>query len=319
MKFSFGIQLEPQFGYTKTEVDQIAETIEQDSLWDMIWISDHMFLNENSVDRSAFDCWTLMTYLVSKYSKLRVSPLVLCNSYRHPNILAKMISTLDHLSEGRIEIGYGAGWKEIEYRAYGIDFPSVKVRIDQFEEGLQVLRALWSKEDKVSFSGKYYSLDNAICAPKPYQKPHPRLWIGAPSGGKRMLQITAKYGDGINLAWAVPPTRCKTVFDQLDQYCSQFKRNPTEIFRSLGFFVQIFVNKLEMERGMKEEANKRNISLEEYQKQVEGALIGTQDQIIEKLEKYPELGVTHYIFMFPHQHEVEYIQRFTDEILPTMI
>ena len=125
MKFSFGIQLEPQFGYTKSEVDQIADSLEQDPLWDMIWISDHMFLDENSTDKSSFDCWTLMTYLAVKYPKLRIAPLVLCNSYRHPSILAKMVATLDQLSEGRIEMGYGAGWKEIEYNAYGITFPPV--------------------------------------------------------------------------------------------------------------------------------------------------------------------------------------------------
>jgi len=319
MKFSFGIQFEPQFGYTKSEIDQIAETLEQDPLWDMIWISDHMFLDENSTDKSSFDCWTLMTYLAVKYSKLRIAPLVLCNSYRHPSILAKMVATLDHLSEGRIEMGYGAGWKEIEYNAYGIAFPSVRRRIKEFEEGLQILLALWSKEAKANFSGKFYSLDDAICYPKPFQKPHPRLWIGAPSGGKRMLQLTARYGDGINLAWAVPPTKCETIFTQLDQYCSDFGRDPKEIRRSVGFSVQIYANEHEMERGLKEEAQKRNISLADYQQRIEGALVGTQDQIIEKLAQYPKLGITHYIFMLPHQHEAKYIQQFTDEILPTII
>lgn len=316
MKPSFGIQLEPQFGYTKAEVDRIADVIEQDPRWDMIWISDHMFLDANATDQSSFDCWTLMTYLVTKYSKIRVAPLVLCNNYRHPSILAKMVSTLDQLSEGRIEIGYGAGWKEIEYHAYGLEFPSVKVRIDQFEEGLQVLRSLWSKEDKVSFSGKYYELKNAICSPKPFQNPHPRLWIGTPSGGKRMLQITAKYGDGLNMAWKTTPSRCKEVFKQLDQYCNTIKRDPSEILRSLGFFVQIFINDHVMTKEIKIEAKKRNISVEEYEKHIEGALIGTQDQVVEKLSDYHKLGISHYIFMFPHKQEIDYIHRFTDDILP---
>jgi alkanesulfonate monooxygenase SsuD/methylene tetrahydromethanopterin reductase-like flavin-dependent oxidoreductase (luciferase family) len=177
MKLSFGMQLEPQFGYSKDDVDQFANLIEN-SKFDTIWVSDHMFLDTES-QGSAFDAWTLMTYLVTKYAKLRVGSLVLCNSYHKPSLLAKKITTLDHLSEGRIEIGYGAGWKEVEYKAYGIDFPSVKERLDMLEEGLDILLKLWSEEEKPSYSGKYYSISEALCFPKPYQKPHPNLWIGA--------------------------------------------------------------------------------------------------------------------------------------------
>ncbi|MFX1252070.1 MAG: LLM class flavin-dependent oxidoreductase [Promethearchaeota archaeon] len=315
MKLSFGMQLEPQFGYTKAEIDKIAEKI-QETAFDMVWVSDHMFLDPNAVDKSAFDCFTLMTYLVTKYNNLRVGSMVFCNNYRYPSILAKMITTLDHLSEGRIEIGMGAGWKEIEYKAYGLEFPSAKVRIEQFEEGMQILRALWSKDKKTSFSGKYYSLENALCFPKPFQKPHPRLWIGSMTGGKRMLKSTAKYADGINLAWAFSPKQCETLFNQLDEYCTDFGRKKGAILRSVGLWARVFANEQEMETRMKAEAEKRNMSLEKYQDRVKGALIGTTEQIVEKLTNYKKVGVSHFIFMFPMKEESTYLQLFNDDIIP---
>jgi alkanesulfonate monooxygenase SsuD/methylene tetrahydromethanopterin reductase-like flavin-dependent oxidoreductase (luciferase family) len=317
MDLSFGLQLEPQFGYTKENVDNIADVVEKNQ-FNTIWVSDHMFLDTKSQEKSAFDAWTLMTYLVTKYSQLRVGSLVLCNSYHYPSILAKKITTLDNLSEGRLEIGYGAGWKEIEYNAYGIEFPSVKERIDMLEEGLEVLLKLWSEEEKPSYSGKYYHLKEALCYPKPYQKPHPKLWIGSMAGGNRMLRITAKYGDGLNLAWAFSPERCQTLFNKLDKYCKQYNRSPSSIKRSLGFWTRIYKNDVEMEKGFLQEAEKRNISLSEYTKRVEGALVGTKDFIIQQLKEYRDLGVSHYIFMVPYQKEIEYLKLFETEIIPKL-
>jgi len=256
---------------------------------------------------------------VTKYSQLRVGSLVLCNSYHIPSLLAKKITTLDQLSKGRIEIGYGSGWKEVEYNAYGIEFPSVKERLDRLEEGLDVLLKLWSDEDKPSYSGKYYNLNEALCFPKPYQKPHPRLWIGSMTGGNRMLRIAAKYGDGLNLAWSFSPEKCRELFKKLDNNCTKYNRSPSDIKRSLGFWVRIYKDEAEMEKGLVQEAEKRNIDLETYKERVAGSLIGTKEQVIEKLLEYKEVGVTHYIFMVPYLQEVEYMNLFENEILPEII
>ncbi|MCK4848779.1 MAG: LLM class flavin-dependent oxidoreductase [Candidatus Heimdallarchaeota archaeon] len=315
MDTSFGVQLEPQFGYTKKNVDEIASFVEKSS-FDTVWVSDHMFLDKDAVGKSAFDALTLMTYLGTKFSQLRVGSLVFCNSYRQPSVMAKKIATLDNLVEGRLEVGYGAGWKEIEYGAYGIPFPSVKTRLKQLVEGLEVLQKMWT-EEKASYKGDHYTLDNAICYPKPYQKPYPRLWIGTMYGKKKMLQIAAKYGDGINLAWAFTVDRCEKIFQQLDEYTNQLGRQPLK--RSLGFWVRIYSNEEEMTNGLQEEAKKRNITLDDYKKRIEGALIGTTDIIIKKLKEYKNLGVTHFIFMFPSENrnkELEYLEIFNNQILP---
>jgi alkanesulfonate monooxygenase SsuD/methylene tetrahydromethanopterin reductase-like flavin-dependent oxidoreductase (luciferase family) len=315
MKTSYGIQLEPQFGYTKDQIDNFATTIEK-SRFDSIWVSDHMFLDKQAVGKSAFDALTVMTYLLSKFQQLRVGSLVFCNSYRHPSIMAKKITSLDNLSEGRLEVGYGAGWKEVEYQAYGIPFPSVTTRLEQLEEGLQILLKMWGPEEKVSFEGKHYMLEEALCFPKPFQKPHPRIWIGSMKGGKKMLQIAAKYGDGINLAWAFSVTKLRKIFTQLDEYTNQLGRHPLK--RSVGFWVRMYINEAEMIKGLVIEASKRNISVEEYQKRIVGALIGTPQMLIEKLRAYRKLDISHYIFMFPYQEELEYLSLFEDQIIPAI-
>lgn len=312
MKKSFGLQLEPQFGYTKKNVDELGTFIENSS-FDTIWVSDHMFLDENAVNKSAFDALTVMTYLATKFETLKVGSLVFCNSYRHPSVMAKKIASLDNLAEGRLEVGYGAGWKEIEYNAYGIPFPSVKTRLEQLKEGLQVLLKLWGKEEKVSFQGNHYTLKDALCFPKPYQKPHPNLWIGTMTGGSKMLRIAAKYGDGINIAWAFSPEKCRDIFSRMDNFSKEFNRKPLK--RSVGFWVRIYPDEKEMAKGLVVEAEKRKISLEEYKGRIKGALIGTPEMVKEKLQQYYDLNVSHYIFMFPYEQEIEYLELFEKEIL----
>ncbi|MHA2245761.1 MAG: LLM class flavin-dependent oxidoreductase [Candidatus Hodarchaeales archaeon] len=314
MKLSFGVQIEPQFGFTKDKIDKIAVMCEKS--FDTIWVSDHMFLNDKSVNVPAFDAWTLMTYLLTKYT-LKVGSLVLCNSYRTPSVLAKMITTLDHLSNGRYICGYGAGWKEMEYQAYGIDYYPLKIRIEQMIEGIEVLRAMWREEEKISYSGKYYTLKDALCFPKPLTKPLP-IWIGSNKGGKKMIRTAAKYADGFNLAWSFSPSHCQTIFNYLDEQAIKFNRDPKEIARSVGFWVRLYKDDKEKEEMIQEEAAKRNISIEEYSKRIEGALIGTKEEIIQQLRKYLELSVSHFIFMFPFDKEVEYMTEFSKDILPEL-
>ncbi len=314
MTLSFGIQFEPQFGFNKEEVELIAKDILHSQYFDTIWISDHFFLDTDATNKSSFDAWTLMTYLLAKVEQIRVGSLVLCNSYHNPSILAKKVATLDQLSKGRLELGYGAGWKEIEYNAYGIEFPPTKVRIDQFEEGIQILLRMWSEDPKSNFNGKYYKIKEAICYPKPYQKPLP-LWIGSMTGRNRMLRLAAKYAFGLNLAWAFDLEKCEIIFKKLNQFAKEYKRDPSDIKRSLGFWVKIYESEEQMEIDFQKEAQKRNISVKKYKQRIDGALVGTKNQIIEKLCNYINIGVSHFIFMFPYQKEKDYIRIFNSEIL----
>lgn len=140
MSVKFGIQIEPQSGFDYEPVEKIALNGEEAG-YDSVWSSDHFFLDEKSEDRKCMEAWTLLAALPSKTEKIRLGTLVTCNSYRHPAVLAKIAATVDVISNGRLFFGVGAGWKKIEYRAYGIPFPSLRGRMDRLEEANQTYSA----------------------------------------------------------------------------------------------------------------------------------------------------------------------------------
>ncbi|MGQ4911304.1 MAG: LLM class flavin-dependent oxidoreductase [Candidatus Thorarchaeota archaeon] len=307
-----GIQIMPQFGFTMDEILAITETGLRHG-FGYVWFSDHFMLDSDSTDRVLLDPWLAMTTLVCRNPWVHVGSLVFCNSYRHatnPALHAKMGATLDVLSEGRFEFGIGAGWKRIEYDAYGIPFPDSQTRISQLEEALQIIRGIWT-EDKFSFAGSHYAVRNLVSFPKAVQKPHPTIWVGTMYGRRRMLEVAARFGDGINLAWAFSPDDLESVFAQVDEIRSQHRLD-TPIKRSVGFWTNVFETQNEMEEALKKRAQSRGISLETARRQVEKALWGTAEEVSSKLGQYEDLGIDHAIFMFPHGEEEAQITRLGD-------
>ncbi len=229
----FGIQIEPQFGFTYQEVVSLAQDAERLGFTSM-WLSDHLFWDEHSEQRNCLDAWALLPALAPVTTSLRLGTLVSCNSYRLPGVLAKTAASCDHISNGRVEFGIGAGWKELEYTAYGIPFPSAGTRLAQLEEAVQVIRRLWTQE-RASFQGEYYHLDNAPFAPKPLQQP-PKLWIGG-AGKKKLLRIVAEHADGWNMiiGFSLPEIRQRV--EALQQHCHALGRDFTTIDKSLFIFV----------------------------------------------------------------------------------
>lgn len=310
----FGVQIEPQFGYTFEEIYQIVEFAEQNG-FTHAWFSDHFMLTKDAEEINCYESFTAMMAAASRTSKLRIGSLVFCNSYRYPAVLAKQIASLDHYSKGRIEFGYGAGWKEIEYKAYGIPFPPAKVRLEQLVEAIQVIKKLWT-EKRANFSGKYYTLDDAVSYPKPLQKPHPTIWVGTMYAKPKMLNIAAQYADGINLAWAYTPKVFEEKMQQLDELCEKYGRKPSDLLRSYGIWTRIYADEQEKKKAIEEFASKRNMSIEEVKKRFEGSLHATIEEAIEKLKIYKELGVSHFIFMFPQNAEIDQMKLFAEEIIP---
>ncbi len=311
----FGIQIEPQFGFDYEDISRIALK-GLDNRFSTVWFSDHFMLDGNSTDKVLLDPWLVMTALVTEIPDIRVGSLVFCNSYRNPALHAKMAATLDVLSGGRIEFGIGAGWKKLEYGAYGYDFPDDMIRIEQLAESIQIIRSIWS-EDKASFDGKHYKIKELVSFPKPVQKPHPTIWVGTMYGKQHMLKLTAKHGDGINLAWAFTPKQLDSIFSKLEVYRKEYGRSK-EIKKSVGFWTHVFENEEDMEKGIIEGAKKRNIPLEKYRERVSSSMWGTPKIIIKKLEAYRDLGVSHSIFMFPHQEELKQIELFGSKVLPKL-
>src|SRR3954454_16585065 len=192
--------------------------------WISIW--DHFYgATGKPDDAECLEAVALHAALACETSRVRIGSLVYSVGYRHPAVLAKAITTIDHLSGGRADMGIGAGWAQVEYRAYGIPFEATKVRLDQVEEGIQVLRGLLHDE-VTSFEGEYFSLVEARNEPRPVQTKLP-IWIGG-GGEKRTLKIAAKYADGWNVPFVSPDefTRKRGV---LDGHCAAVGRDPSEL------------------------------------------------------------------------------------------
>jgi len=143
------------------------------------------------------ECFTLLSALAAITTKLRITQTVVCNAYRHPGLVAKMIATMDWISNGRMELGIGAGWYKPEFDAYGYDYPKASVRIAMLQEAVKVIKSLWT-DPRTTFEGKHYRLKDAYCYPKPIQQPRPPIIIGG--GGEKLLRVTAEEADIANIS-----------------------------------------------------------------------------------------------------------------------
>ena len=240
-----------------------------------------------------FECFTLLSALSTELKTMSIGQIVTCNSYRNPALLAKMVATLDVITNGRAELGIGAGWFEEEYIAYGYQYLPDVVRITQLDESIQIIKKLWTQ--KISnFQGKYYSVIDAISYPKPVQKPHPTIMVGG-SGEKYLLKVAAKYADRYNLYFG-SPGEMKRKIGILNDYNSQNRK----IEYSIVLPCLIIQEQEQIEKIMKK-MGKQKMSLAEFKKSIAGGLaVGTAEDVIEGISQYVDIGVSHFIFHFMH-------------------
>jgi F420-dependent oxidoreductase-like protein len=209
------------------ELRERAQFAEQAG-FDGAWVFDHFKPLYGNPNGPCFEAWTLLGGLAAATSRIRLGVLVAGITYRHPSILATEAVTVDHLSGGRLEIGLGAAWHQPEHEALGISFPPIKERAEELEEGIEVMRQLMTK-DHATFKGRHYQLDDATYRPRPIQKPHPPIWVGA-GGEQLMLPIVARQAD----AWhAFGSERTMIAKSRLlDRLAEQAGRDPNRILRS---------------------------------------------------------------------------------------
>jgi F420-dependent oxidoreductase-like protein len=222
------------------KLSQHMVTIEQErAVWrladeagfDHLWIFDHFNpIGGNPLEGDIWEGWSLLAAMAEATSRVRIGNMVTGNTYRHPGVLAKMATTVDHLSGGRLEFGLGAGWAEVEHTMLGVDFPGVGERLRRLGEALTVIEKLWT-EDRADFQGRYYRLTGAIANPKPLQRPHPPIWIGG-GGEQRTLRIVAEHADVWNFAGG-PLESAVHKSEVLDRHCADVGRDPAEIRRSV--------------------------------------------------------------------------------------
>ena len=293
-----------------------------------LWIADHFMLGK---ENAMLEGWTSLAYLAALTKKLVLGSFVMCNSYRNPALLAKMAATFDIISGGRLCLGLGAGWHEPEYKAYGYHFPPPPERIAALRETTTILKELWQK-DSVDFHGKFYHLNGAVCNPKPIQKPHPPIMIGA--WGKKMLRLTAEVADSWSIADDPSPAVFQEKFSIIKKRCDEIGRNPAEIERTWSGHVILesdpHLLKLKLaelkDKIMMNSDKKGNyfqlpsgeMTKVDADYLIEQSIHGTPNECTLKLRELTEAGVDHFILFFWDYPSKRVMNLFASQVMPNL-
>jgi F420-dependent oxidoreductase-like protein len=295
---------DPQEKWGKAvEVAVLAEELGYDSLW---WY-DHFHNVPVPAHEAVFECWTTVAAISQRTSRIALGQMVGCNSYRNPALLAKMTSTIDILSGGRLFWGIGAGWYEHEYKGYGYEFPSPKVRIGMLRETIEIVRAMWTQPD-VSYDGEHYRLEGAQCDPKPLQQPHPPILIGG--GGEQLtLRVVARHATHSNFGGK--PHEWAHKAEVLQGHCAAVGRDYGEITKTWS--PEVFIRETEAEVAA---AGSRSFWGESVDSWTEGNLVGTPEQVAEKLQTYVDLGCAGFYPWCSDYPDTETLRLFAEKVIP---
>ena len=289
----------------------------EDSGYDSLWVEDHLMPWQLSCEKPTLEGWVLLSILAEKTERIRLGTMVSNVLYRHPVVLAKLATMVDRVSSGRFTMGLGLGWYEDEAKAYGLPMPPLRTRIEMFNEAIKLMKILWTSKGKVSFKGKYFSLENAPFEPKPIQKPHPPVIVGT-GGEKVMLKIVAREANGWNYG-ALSPKEVKHKLDVLRKYCEEIGRSFEELEKTFELYVFIGKTRDEAETILKEylETIPKGNKLQHVIQQlyIENALKGTSDDILEQMRKYVDAGIEHFILVFPGKRRFEMMKYFSEHVL----
>jgi alkanesulfonate monooxygenase SsuD/methylene tetrahydromethanopterin reductase-like flavin-dependent oxidoreductase (luciferase family) len=312
-------------------VRRCAEIAER-SGYDSVWVSDHLFLDYSKYGgsaevRGALECWTTMSALAASTTTVRIGSLTLCNDLRNPALVAKMAATLHRLSQGRCDVGLGAGWYEPDYRAAGIEMSRPRIRIERLAEALEIIRRLLQGEE-LYFKGDHYVLDGALCRPAP-QDGGPRLWVGGK--GDRLLDVAARTADGWNFSWLGPMDVYAERAAAADRACLAHDRAPEDLARSVGAYLLVGKDEKDAIRRFERLAERTPpgilsgssssgaVSWEEFRR---SRIAGGVPEVIDRLGALRELGVQEVVaglgavpFQLSDEDDIELIGT---EILPAL-
>ncbi len=282
----------------------------EDAGFDSIWVYDHFHTVPVPTEETTFEAWTITAGLVRDTQRVRVGQMVTCNGYRSPALLAKMASTVDAMSNGRLICGLGAGWYEHEWRAYGYGFPDVPVRMGMFREACEVIHQMWTADAPV-FQGKYYTLDQPINRPRGAGNGHPEMWIGG-GGEKVTLKLVAQYADGCNVGGGNPDTIRQKVA-VLRGHCETLGRDSSTIAVSTSIEDVHLLRPGEDPDQAHAWTNGR-MTLDQYQSRYK---ILTADQLTQQIEAMVDAGATYVlVYLAGLAYDQEMVHRFAQDVMP---
>ncbi len=311
-KIKFGVFL-PFYAF-RTETSSQLFNLLQDAVlecerlgYHSVWLDDHLMLDKMPI----LECWTTLSALSSITERIRLGTMVTCNSFRNPSLLAKMGAAIDNISKGRLELGMGAGVQKKEHIAYGFPFPSLKTRVERLKEAVEIVKKLWT-EEKASYKGKHYRIWEAVCEPKPLQKPHPPITIGG-GGEKLTLRVTAQHADRYDWGYIPSLELYKRKLKVLEKHCMAVGRSLQEIEKSCWPAGQIFIgeNREKLEARVLQWVPK-GVSLEDF---VRTNLVGTPEDCLNQIRQYTNLGVTHFMLFFGDLPDLRGLRLFAEEVV----
>jgi F420-dependent oxidoreductase-like protein len=309
----------------------LARRADANEDWSSIWVYDHFHTVPVASSEATHEAWSLMSAFAAVTGRVRLGQMCSCMSYRNPAYLAKVAATVDVISEGRLEMGIGAGWYEQEWRAYGYGFPSAGERLKALEEGVQVFRDMWTT-GSATLDGELYQVDGAICAPRPLQGTSQPgslhngipMWI-AGGGERKTLRIAAQYADYTNFDGT--PGKFEAKSEILRGHCEAVGRDFDEIVRTANFNVVIGRSDKEVRdrlawirehlTGAGVPAAKVDQQLHSYET---GPAVGTPEQILETLSGLGKAGLRYAITYFAEAaYDTSGIELFEREVIPELV
>jgi F420-dependent oxidoreductase-like protein len=297
---------DPQDKWAKAvEIATLAESLGLDSLW----VYDHFHNVPLPAHEAMFECWTTIAAISQRTSTIRLGQMVGCAPYRNPGLLAKITSSIDVISGGRLDWGIGAGWYEHEFTGYGYEFHAPKERIAVLRETVEIVKAMWTEPD-VTYHGDHFTLDGAQCDPKPLQQPHPPILIGG--GGEQLtLRVVARHATHSNFGGKPHEWAHKT--EVLREHCAAVGRDYDEITKTWS--PEVFIRETEAEVKA---AGSRSFYGEAVESWTEGNLVGTPEQVAEKIRTYVDLGCTGFIPWCSDYPDTETLQLLGTQVIPAL-
>jgi F420-dependent oxidoreductase-like protein len=310
----FSLMLEGQEGVTWPQWLAIAETCERLGFEGLV-TSDH-YLSVVRPDPGSNDAWTLLGALAARTQRLRLGTMVSPVTFRLPIVLAKAATTVDRISNGRVELGMGAGWWAQEHRTHGVPFPAAAERLEMLEEQLEIVHGLWS-EETFSFESRHYAIEECRLEPKPVQRPHPPIVVGG-KGGPRIARLAADWADEFNRVGGTPE-EVRASFDRVLAAVDRAGRDAAGYTTS--FMTWVFVGRTEAEwRSRVDRARLREpdpAPLDEYLEDLtRDCIVGTVDRAVERMNEYAAAGVRRFVLNHSLFDDLEQIELLAAEVLP---
>jgi F420-dependent oxidoreductase-like protein len=300
---------EPQQGATYETLLAVARVAEECG-YGAFFRSDH-YLHMGGVDGrpGPTDAWTTLAGLARDTSRIRLGTLVTAATFRRPGPLAVTVAQVDAMSDGRVELGIGAGWFEAEHRAFAIPFPEVAERFDRLEEQLEIITGLWAAPDgkEYSYSGRYYKVEHNPALVRPQQRPHPPIIIGG-RGPRRTPHLAARFADEVNVAFA-SPADCQAAYERAARACEQLGRDPASLRRSAGIVVCCGSDRAEVARRA------AAIGREVDELKEHGAA-GTPEEVAESVRRWEDAGARLIYLQFLDLSDLDHVRLVAAEVAP---